>query len=72
MTSQIHTTGAQPMLNLQPSMHHPMRALEVALKMTNVIFKRYSTNEVVSMYESCEKPSQKEEFNKLIEEIKSR
>lgn len=43
-----------------------MRALEVALGITNVRFKGYPTNEVVSMYESCEKPIQKEEFNKLM------
>lgn len=43
-----------------------MRALEVVLKVTNVIFKGYSTNEVVFMYESCENPSQKKEFNKLM------
>ncbi len=43
-----------------------MNAFETALRVTNVRFLSYSTNEVVSMYESCEKPIQKEEFNDLM------
>lgn len=41
-----------------------MRALETCFINTNLAFRGYTTNELVSMYESCEKPMDKDEFNK--------
>ena len=43
-----------------------MRALESCLKHSNVSFKGYTTNEVVTMYESCISPSEKAELNKNV------
>lgn len=40
-----------------------MRALEIALYDSNVRFKGYSANDVVSMYESCTNEIEKKEFN---------
>lgn len=42
-----------------------MNALEKALRPTNIRFKGYTANEVVTMFEACSSPSEKEYFNKL-------
>ncbi|MBL4703474.1 MAG: hypothetical protein JKY54_03075 [Flavobacteriales bacterium] len=41
-----------------------MKAFEAVLKNSNVTFKGYSANELVSMYEACENPSDKKQFKK--------
>lgn len=44
-----------------------MKAFEVVLRRSNMIFKGYSANELVTMYESCENPTDKTKFKKDIE-----
>lgn len=41
-----------------------MKAFESALKPTNIIFKGFTANEIVKMYEACENPTDKKEFDK--------
>lgn len=43
-----------------------MRALEHSLKGTNISFKGYSANKVVSMYEACQNQFDKDEFFKSV------
>jgi DNA replication protein DnaC len=38
------------------------KALETALRSTNIQFKGYTANEVVNIFEACEKPTDKDEF----------
>lgn len=40
-----------------------MKAFESALKPTNIIFKGFSANEIVKMYEQCSTPIDKKEFD---------
>lgn len=42
-----------------------MRAFEAVLKNTNIIFKGYSANELVTMYEGCQNPLDKKEFQRI-------
>lgn len=42
------------------------KAFESALRETNIRFKGYTSNEIVNMYEACERPSDKEEFYKTM------
>lgn len=44
-----------------------MRALETSLKHSNVRFKTYTTNEIVTMFESCKEPFEREEFHKQMQ-----
>lgn len=41
-----------------------MKAFESALRPTNIIFKGFSANEIVKMYEGCENPTDKKEFDR--------
>jgi DNA replication protein DnaC len=43
-----------------------MRAIELSLRNTNVAFKGYSANKIVSMYEACQNNFDKEEFYKTV------
>jgi len=43
-----------------------LKALESALKSTNIRFKGYTANEVVNMFEACQNPLDKEEFYKIM------
>ncbi|QQV91470.1 DNA replication protein [Tenacibaculum phage Gundel_1] len=42
-----------------------MKAFEAVLKNTNVIFKGYSANELVTLYEGCQNPLDKQEFQRI-------
>lgn len=42
------------------------KAFESVFKHTNYIFKGYTANQVVNMYESCTNPLDKKEFNKVM------
>jgi DNA replication protein DnaC len=44
-----------------------MKALEIALKVTQIRFKAYSTNEVVNLYEACDNSLKKDLFNNSME-----
>lgn len=42
------------------------KAFESALICTNIRFKGFTTNEIVNLFEACERPSDKEEFYKTM------